>query len=100
MVALIHAVLDASSQQEVELALAKLRAHDLGAGLARLLEDHLDAALIHLNACNRGLPRLTPLALGAQETPARAKRTETCPLIEHQHNHLLSQQRIEPSLMA
>lgn len=60
LVALIHAVLDAASQQEAELALAKLRAHELGAELARLLEDHLDAALIHLNSYNRGLLRVAP----------------------------------------
>ena len=60
LVALIHAVLDAASQQEAELALVKLQAHELGAELARLLEDHLDAALIHLNVYNRGLLRVSP----------------------------------------
>jgi len=60
LVGLIHAVLDAANQKEAELALAKLRAHQLGAELARLLEDHLDAALIHLNAYNRGLLRVSP----------------------------------------
>jgi len=60
LVGLIHAVLDAASQQEAELALAKLRAHELGAELAQLLEGHLDAALIHLNAYNRGLLRVGP----------------------------------------
>lgn len=60
LVGLIHAVLDAASQQEAELALAKLRAHQLGAELAQFLEAHLDAALIHLNAYNKGLLRVGP----------------------------------------
>jgi len=60
LVALIHGVLDASNQGEAELALAKLQAHQLGAELARLLECHLDAALVHLNAYNRGLMRVAP----------------------------------------
>jgi len=60
LVGLIHAVLDAASQREAELALAKLRAHELGGELAQLLEGHLDGALIHLNAYNRGLLRVGP----------------------------------------
>ena len=60
LVALIHAVLDATGQEEAELALAKLQAHELGAELARLLQDHLDAALIYLSMYNRGLLRVAP----------------------------------------
>lgn len=60
LVALIHAVLDARSQEEAEAALVQLRTHQLGAGLARQLEECLDAALIHLNAYNRGLARVAP----------------------------------------
>ena len=60
LVALIRAVLDAANQQEAELALAKLQAHQYGAELARLLESNLDAALIHLNRYNRGLLRVAP----------------------------------------
>ena len=60
LVALIHAVLDARSQEEAEAALVQLRAHQLGAELARQLEECLDAALIHLNAYNRSLARVAP----------------------------------------
>ncbi len=60
LVGLIHGVLDARSQAEAELALARLRAHQYGAELARLLESHLDAALVHVNAYNQGLLRVAP----------------------------------------
>ena len=60
LVGLIHRVLDANSQQEAELTLAQLRAHQYGAELARLLESHLDAALVHVNAYNQGLLRVAP----------------------------------------
>jgi transposase-like protein len=60
LVALIHAVLDARSQAEAELALAKLQAHQSGTELARLLENNLDAALVHLNHYNQGLLRVGP----------------------------------------
>ena len=60
LVGLIREVLDAHSQAEAELALAKLQAHQLGAELAHLLESHLDAALVYLNAYNQGLMRVGP----------------------------------------
>ena len=60
LVGLIHGVLDAKSLQEAELAMVKLQAHELGAELARLLDNYLDAALLHLNAYNRGLMRVGP----------------------------------------
>ncbi len=60
LVGLIRGVLDANSQGEAQLALAKLQAHQLGAELARLLESHLEAALVHLNAYNQGLMRVGP----------------------------------------
>ena len=60
LVGLIRAVLDANSQAEAELALAKLQVHQSGAELARLLESHLDAAFVYLNAYNQGLMRVGP----------------------------------------
>ena len=60
LVALVRGVLDAQSEGEAELALAKLKAHELGRGLAGMIEEHLDAALVHLSEFNQGLVRVTP----------------------------------------
>ena len=60
LIALIRGVLDAPDYGEAEVALARLRAHSLGEGLGSLLEGHLDAALVYLLECNRGLARVSP----------------------------------------
>ena len=60
LVALVRGVIDAKSEAEAELALSKLRAHRLGEGLATLVEEHLDAMLVHLMHYNRGLARVGP----------------------------------------
>ncbi len=60
LVSLVHGVVDARSQAEAEAALAKLAAHSVGAGLARILGEHLDALLVYLLAFNRGLVRVSP----------------------------------------
>ena len=60
LVALIHGVLDASSRAQAEAALVQLKAHRLGTELSRTLEEHLDAALVHLMDYNRGLLRVGP----------------------------------------
>lgn len=60
LVSLVRAVVDARSETEAELALAQLRAHRLGAGLAEMVGEHLDALLVHLNVYNRGLLRVAP----------------------------------------
>jgi len=60
LVALVRGVIDAKSEAEAELALSKLRAHRLGEGLATLVEEHLDAMLVHLSHYNRGLARVGP----------------------------------------
>jgi hypothetical protein len=60
LVALVRGVLDAPSYKEAEGALAKLKAHQLGGRLATLLEEHLDAAMVNLLECNRGLARVGP----------------------------------------
>lgn len=56
----LHAILDATSYEEAEQALAKLRLMDWGEPLARWLEPLLDAALMHLMPCHQGLPRVSP----------------------------------------
>ena len=60
LVSLVHGVVDAHSTTEAEVALAKLAAHDLGAGLAQMLSEHLDALLVYVLAYNRGLARVAP----------------------------------------
>jgi transposase-like protein len=60
LVGLVRAVLDASSEADARLALAALAAHAYGAGLAVSVGEHLDAALVHLLAYNRGLVRASP----------------------------------------
>lgn len=60
LVALVHGVLDASTEADATAALVKLAAHAWGAALARFLEQHLDAALVHLRRYNRGLQRVAP----------------------------------------
>jgi hypothetical protein len=60
LVSLIKGVLDARSYEEAEAALTKLKAHQLGGELARLLEGHLDAALVYLSDFNQGLVRVSP----------------------------------------
>lgn len=60
LVGLVHQVLDARSEVEAERALEVLRAHRLGGRLADLIEEHLDAVLVHLNQYNKGLVRVGP----------------------------------------
>lgn len=57
---LLHQVLDATSEIEAERALAVLRAHQLGARLAELIAENLDAALVYLSRYNQGLARVGP----------------------------------------
>ena len=57
---LVRAVIDARGDNAAQLALASLRAHRLGVGLAKRVEQHLDATLVHLSAYNRGLLRVGP----------------------------------------
>lgn len=56
----LRAVFDAPSEAAARAALAELAAHRLGAGLAGAVAEHLEAALVHLKAYNRGLPRVAP----------------------------------------
>lgn len=57
---LVHQVLDTSSEVEAERALLVLKAHHLGVRLAELIEENLDAALVHLSRYNQGLVRAGP----------------------------------------
>jgi hypothetical protein len=57
---LVRAIIDARNDTEAQLALASLRVHQLGTELAKRVEEHLDATLVHLNAYNRGLLRVGP----------------------------------------
>jgi hypothetical protein len=60
LVALIHAVVDAPSYAQAEQALAKLKQHAQGAGLAQKLNVQLDRLLVHVLPEQRGLRRVGP----------------------------------------
>jgi hypothetical protein len=57
---LVRAIFDASSYEQGEQALSSLAAHPWGDALARFLHPLLDAALMHLLPCHRGLLRVSP----------------------------------------
>ncbi len=50
LASLVRAVVDARGEKAAELALSKLKAHRLGAGLAELVAEYLDARLVYLKA--------------------------------------------------
>lgn len=60
LVGLIRAVYDAPTHLAAQHALEQLAAHPLGKALAALVDEQLDAALIHLLEYNQGLGRTTP----------------------------------------
>jgi transposase-like protein len=60
LVGLIRAVFDAPTHLEAQCAFTQLAAHRWGTRLARLVDEHLDAALVHLLEYNQGLVRTTP----------------------------------------
>jgi hypothetical protein len=60
LVSLIHGVVDAKSEAAAEAALAKLAAHQLGAGLAKMLRRDLEKLLVYQLRYNEGLLRVTP----------------------------------------
>ncbi len=60
LVALIHAVVDATSYDQAEAALVALRSHSQGATIRQFLNEHLDQLLGHLVAYYAGLQRVTP----------------------------------------
>lgn len=60
LTALLHAVIDAPSHEQAELALAQLQAHAYGARLARKMNEQFDRILFTLLECHRGLVRISP----------------------------------------
>jgi hypothetical protein len=57
---LLHAVIDAPSYEQAEVALAQLKAHAHGAVLARKINEQLDRLLFTLLPCHQGLSRIAP----------------------------------------
>lgn len=60
LVGLIRAVFDAPTHRDAQHAFARLAAHRWGKELARLIDEQLDAALVHLLDYNQGLVRSNP----------------------------------------
>lgn len=60
LVGLLRAVFDAPTHLDAQRAFARLAAHPWGKELARQLDEHLDAALVHLLDYNHGLGRASP----------------------------------------
>jgi transposase-like protein len=57
---LIHRIMDATSHEQAEAALATLLGHPRGAIIGQLLNEQLDRVLVHLLDYYQGLPRVTP----------------------------------------
>jgi transposase-like protein len=60
LVGLIRAIFDAPTHRDAQNAFTRLAAHRWGKELARLIDEHLDDALVHLLEYNHGLGRTTP----------------------------------------
>jgi hypothetical protein len=60
LVALVQGVMDAPSEATAWTALAQLAAHQHGQKLAKLVQEHLEAALVHCRPFNQGLMRVSP----------------------------------------
>jgi hypothetical protein len=60
LVALIRAVFDAATHLAAHQAFERLAAHPCGKNLAARVDEHLDAALVHLLDYNQGLVRTSP----------------------------------------
>lgn len=63
LVGLIRAVFDAPTHLAAQRALGRLAAYPGGQELARLIDEHLDDALVHLLDYNQGLGRTNPEGL-------------------------------------
>lgn len=57
---LMHQIVDATSYEQAEAALATLLGHPLGATIGKVLTEQLDRVLVHLLDYYQGLPRVTP----------------------------------------
>jgi hypothetical protein len=104
LAALVRGVLDAPGEAAALAALAALAADPRGAGLAGLLGENLDAALVHLLAYNRGLARASPewlwrdfrLRLGRGRNHGSDRRLGRAALVwAIYHNFTPAQQRSE-----
>jgi hypothetical protein len=60
LIALLHAVLDASSHEQAEQSLQQLRAHPWGKGIAQKVNEQFDRLLYHRLESHRGLLRVGP----------------------------------------
>jgi hypothetical protein len=60
LIDLIRGVYDAATEAEVQAALARLAAHELGHALAELVAVHLDSARVYRCGYNQGLGRASP----------------------------------------
>jgi transposase-like protein len=60
LVGLMHAVIDAQSYEQAEVALVALLSHPQGAAIGQFLNLHLDRILVHLVSYYTGLQRVTP----------------------------------------
>lgn len=60
LLTLVHAVVDAPSLRQAEIALENLVTHPLGKGLVRRMGKSLDETLVYLSAYNQGLIRVSP----------------------------------------
>jgi hypothetical protein len=60
LIDLVRGVYDATTEAEVQAALARLAAHELGQALADLVAVHLEAARVYRCGYNQGLGRASP----------------------------------------
>ncbi len=104
LVELIRAVFDAPTHLDAQRAFERLAAHPWGKRLARLLDEHLDAALVHLLDYNQGLGRASPewfwrdfrMRLGHGRNQGSAARLERAALLfAIYHNFEPAQERSE-----
>jgi len=104
LVGLIRAVFDAPTHLDAQRAFERLQAHPWGKGLARLLDEHLDAALVYLLDYNHALGRASPewfwrdfrMRLGHGRNQGSAARLErTAVLFAIYHNFEPAQNRSE-----
>jgi transposase-like protein len=104
LAALVRAVLDAADEDAAWVALVPLAEHPAGAGLARALTPHIEAALVHRRPDNQGLTRASPewcwrdfrLRLSHGRNHGTAERLERAALVwAIYHNFTPAQDRRE-----
>jgi len=104
LTALLHAVVDAPSYEQAELALAQLQAHSCGATLAQKINAQFDRLLFPLLSCHEGLIRIAPewlwrdfrLRLSHGRNHASAERFQRATLLwKVYHDFTPAQRRLE-----